>query len=121
MQASEALNKREVINISVKRQFTIPQKYFTALGFDNEAECFIRDGGLFVKPLNNNGDGGDFGEQILADLISQGYEGHELLTKFKKYSREIRPAVQRLIEDADAFAKSGEGKIPLDELFEKVD
>jgi hypothetical protein len=34
---------------------------------------------------------GEFSEQILADLIAQGYSGKELLTKFKEIRRKIHP------------------------------
>jgi bifunctional DNA-binding transcriptional regulator/antitoxin component of YhaV-PrlF toxin-antitoxin module len=108
--------ERKIISISVKRQLTIPQKYFDALGFDNEAECILREGGLFIRPLKDT-QGGEFSEQILADLISQGYQGVELLERFKKQSRAIRPAVRKIIEEADAFAKSEDGHVPMDELF----
>ena len=65
----------------------------------------------------DNASGNDFAEYILADLIAQGYEGQALLQKFKEKSSEIKPAVQRLIKEADEFALSGEGCVPLDELF----
>ena len=107
--------ERKIISVSIRRQLTIPQKYYDALGFDNEAECILQDGGLFIRPVKITGD--EFAEQILADLISQGYEGQELLLKFKVYSRAVRPAVLKLIDEADAYAKSGEGRVPLGELF----
>ncbi|MFZ5611846.1 AbrB family transcriptional regulator [Desulforamulus profundi] len=44
--------------------------------------------------------GGEFDEQILADLISQGLSGQELLAKFKETRRQIRPAVERLLDEA---------------------
>ena len=109
---------RKIISVSVKRQLTIPQKYFEALGFNNEAECYLHEDGLFIRPLRDT-DGSYFAEQILADLISQGYTGQELLEKFKEYSKAIRPAVLKLIEEADALARSGKGHIPMDELFGK--
>ena len=108
--------ERKVISVSVKRQLTIPQKYFEALGFKNEAECFLQEDGLFIRPLRDTG-GSEFSEQILSDLISQGYAGQELLEKFKEHSKAVRPAVLKLIEETDAFAQSGEGRIPMDELF----
>ena len=108
--------ERKVISVSVKRQLTIPQKYFEALGFNNEAECFLQEDGLFIRPLRDTG-GSEFSEQILSDLISQGYAGQELLEKFKEHSKAVRPAVLKLIEETDAFAQSGEGRIPMDELF----
>jgi len=43
---------------------------------------------------------GEFDEQILADLISQGLSGQELLEKFKEIRRQIRPAVGKLLEEA---------------------
>lgn len=109
--------ERKVISVSVKRQLTIPQKYFEALGFDNEAECYLQEDGIFIRPLRDTG-GSGFSEQILSDLISQGYAGQELLEKFKEKSKAVRPAVLKLIEETDAFAKSGEGCIPMDKLFE---
>ena len=109
-------DERKIISISVKRQITIPQRYFNMLDFDNEAECILKEDGLLIRPLRNL-TSGEFSEQILSDLITQGYEGQALLEKFKVQSRAVRPAVQKLLEDVDAFAKSGEGRIPLDELF----
>ena len=79
---------RKIISVSVKRQLTIPQKYFEALQFSNEAECILRGDGILVRPVRDIG-GGEFSEQILADLISQGYEGQELLEKFKQQSKKI--------------------------------
>ena len=108
--------ERKIISVSVRRQLTIPQKYYDALGFDNEAECILQDGGLFIRPVHSVGS--EFSEQILADLISQGYGGQDLLLKFKEYNRAVRPAVRKLIDEADAYAKSGEGRVPLGELFE---
>ena len=108
--------ERKVISISVKRQLTIPQKYFEALGFNNEAECYLQEDGLFIRPLRDTG-GSEFSEQILADLISQGYVGQELLDKFKEYSKAVRPAVLKLIEETDSFAQGSDGCIPMDELF----
>jgi hypothetical protein len=107
--------ERKIISISIKRQLTIPQKYFESLGFDNEAECILQEGGLLIRPVRVTG--GEFGEQILADLIAQGYEGQELLGKFKEYSKAVRPAVLKMLDETDAYAKSGKGRIPLDELF----
>jgi hypothetical protein len=108
--------ERKIISVSIKRQLTIPQKYFEELGFDNEAECILQEGGLLIRPVRVTG--GEFGEQILSDLIAQGYEGQDLLEKFREYSKAVRPAVLKMIEDADEYAKSGKGRIPLDELFE---
>jgi bifunctional DNA-binding transcriptional regulator/antitoxin component of YhaV-PrlF toxin-antitoxin module len=108
--------ERKIISISVKRQVTIPQKYFEALGFNTEAECILQEGGIFIRPIRDS-TGGEFSEQILADLITQGFSGQELLDKFKEQSNKIRPAVQKLIDEADVFAQSGAGKVSINELL----
>ena len=113
---SEAYMERKIISVSIKRQVTIPQKYFEALGFHNEAECILRDDGILIRPVRDI-NSGEFSEQILADLISQGLSGQELLERFKEQSKKVRPAVKKLLAQADAIAKSDEGKIALDEMF----
>lgn len=95
--------ERKTIRISSKRQVTIPQKYFDALNFGAEAECVLRGNELILRPALHRS-GGEFAEQILADLLSQGYAGEELLTRFKAEQRKIRPAVEKLIAEADAIA-----------------
>ena len=114
--ADDARTERKIISVSVKRQLTIPQKYFEALGFNSEAECVLQEDGLLIRPIRIAG-GNDFSEQILADLISQGYGGQELLDKFKEYSKAVRPAVLKLLEENEIFARSGQGRVSMDELF----
>ena len=60
--------------------------------------------------------GSEFAENILEDLIAQGYSGKELLEKFKEQSKKIRPAVVQLMAEVDEIAKSGKAT-SLDELF----
>ncbi len=103
------------VTISVKRQFTIPQKYYEALGFESDAECILQEGGLFIRPLRT--EPSDFSEEILADLVAQGFGGQELLSKFKEQTQKIRPAVQKMIKEADEAAKLSSGTLSLDELF----
>lgn len=110
-------NKR--IKISSKRQITIPQQFFDSLGFADEAECSLKDGALIIRPVRQNG--GEFAEQILADLLAQGYQGDELLAKFKEAQSKVRPAVERMIQEADAFAMKKAGGVSLEELFDAED
>lgn len=93
------------VSISAKRQITIPQKFFTLLGFDDEAECVVRGNELVIRPVRNNS-GGEFAEQILADLIAEGLSGDELLKKFKETQKKVRPAVEEMLEDASKAAMS---------------
>lgn len=93
------------VSISAKRQITIPQKFFTMLGFDTEAECMVRGNELVIRPAKTNS-GGEFVEQILADLIAQGYSGDDLLARFKIAQKEARPAVEEMLAEAEQVAGS---------------
>lgn len=104
------------LSISAKRQITIPQKFFTMLGFDTEAECTVRGNELVIRPARTN-TGGEFAEQILADLIAQGYSGNELLEHFKKAQAQIRPAVEGMLIEAEQAASSKSGHITYEDVF----
>ena len=99
------------VSISSKRQITIPQKFFTLLGFNTEAECIMRGNELVLRPVKEN-TSGEF-----ADLIRQGYSGEELLEKFKQTQRKIRPAVEAMLAEADRVAESKSGGYSLEDVF----
>jgi bifunctional DNA-binding transcriptional regulator/antitoxin component of YhaV-PrlF toxin-antitoxin module len=107
MKGCDPVEKKK-ISISSKRQITIPQKFYTQLGFDDEAECIVHGNELIIRPIKEE-NGGEFAEQILEDLISKGYSGDELLIEFKKTQKKVRPAVESLIQEADRVA-SDEGR-----------
>ena len=70
---------RKILSISSKRQITIPQKFYQTLGFGDEAECVMRGNELIIRPVKTVA-GGEFAEQILAELIAEGLSGEELLS-----------------------------------------
>lgn len=94
---------RKILSISSKRQITIPQKFYQTLGFGDEAECVMRENELVIRPIKTV-DGGEFAEQILADLIKEGWSGEELLSEFKKRQAQIRPAVEAMLANAEDIA-----------------
>ena len=107
---------RKKVSISSKRQITIPQKFFSMLGFDTEAECILRGNELVIRPVKTDSSG-EFDEFVLADLISQGYTGNELLEAFKAERKKIRPAVEKMLEEAERVAR-GEGEYyTYDDIF----
>ena len=111
---------RKTVSISQKRQITIPKKFFTKLGFGDEAECFLRGDELVIRPLQPYYSG-EFSEQILADLIFQGYEGEALLAKFREAQKAVRPAVASLVEEAQKAAR-GEGEFyTAEDIFDTED
>jgi len=108
--------ERKILSISSKRQITIPQKFFTLIGFGDEAECILRGNELILRPARNPS-GGEFAEQILAELIDDGLSGKELLAEFKKRQEKIRPAVELMIAEAENVA-SGNGEfMTYDDVF----
>ena len=104
------------LSISAKRQITIPQEFFTMLGFDTEAECTVRGNELVIRPIKTN-TGGEFAEQILADLIARGYSGNNLLERFKKAQKQVRLAVEVMLMEAEQIASSESGHITYEDVF----
>ncbi|NCB47586.1 AbrB/MazE/SpoVT family DNA-binding domain-containing protein [bacterium] len=91
------------ISITSKRQITIPQKFFSMLGFGSDAECVVRGNELIIRPIKEQS-GGEFSEQILSELIAKGLTGDILLSEFKKAQKAVRPAVEEMITDAERIA-----------------
>ena len=115
-----SMEKRRV-RISSKRQITIPAKYFDALGLSKEVDCIYANGMLILTPARD--EESPFAEEILSDLLEQGYTGERLLAEFKRVNRQVRPAVEKLIEEADALAKAASLDYvdPTDDIFGTVD
>lgn len=115
-QNNPSIEKRR-IHISSKRQITIPAKYYEALGLTKELDCIYSNGMLILTPVKK--DDLAFSEEILADLISQGYAGEKLLSEFKKITHQVRPAIDKIIEEADALAKASSENYsdPTDAIF----
>ena len=111
---------RKIVSISSKRQITIPQKFFTLLGFDTEAECSVRGNELVIRPARQDG-GGEFAEYILADLIAEGLSGKELLDAFKQKQAKVRPAVEAMLAEADAAAAAKDAYATYDDVFSAED
>ncbi|SFJ85357.1 hypothetical protein [Thermoflavimicrobium dichotomicum] len=47
-----------------------------------------------------------FATEILKDLVSQGYEGQQLIEEFERVQAQIRPAVEEMIAEADEMARN---------------
>lgn len=108
--------KRKILSISSKRQITIPQKFYQALRFGDEAECVMRGNELIIRPVKTVA-GGEFAEQILAELIAEGLSGEELLSKFKEKQAQIRPAVEAMLSDAEEVAGGNGEFATYDDVF----
>lgn len=110
------------IRVSDKRQITIPKNFFEKLNLGDEVECiFDKDRGeIIIRPHVKDD---DFSEFILADLIEQGYAGDALLSEFKRMKKKVRPAVERMIEEADQAATRLKvaGDDEMNEIFADVE
>ena len=115
MNGSVFINSKK-ISISAKRQITIPQKFFYMLGFDSEAECMVRGNELIIRPVKANSSG-EFAEQILADLIKEGYSEQELLDKFKQRQRNVRLAIENMLVEAKNAADGNGEYLTMDDVF----
>jgi len=94
--------ERKIINVTGKRQVTIPLKFYERLSFRKEVECLLTEDSIIIRPLSNSDDG--FTMEILKDLVSQGLSGDELLTKFAEQRNNIKKAIGFLIDEADEIA-----------------
>jgi len=103
------------ISVSQKRQITIPIEFYNSLGIDKEVECYVQNNAIVIRPVQESG--GEFDEQILADLISQGLSGQELLDKFKEARRQVRPAVESLLEEARLAAQGQTSSDSYEDVF----
>ncbi len=103
------------ISVSKKRQITIPIEFYNSVGIEKEVECFVQNNAIVIRPVRENS--GEFDEQILADLISQGFTGQELLDKFKEIRQQIRPAVERLLDEARLATKGKASSNTYEDVF----
>ena len=110
---SIVLDKKK-ISISPKGQMTMPKKYYIKYNFNNSADIIDMGDGLFIRPTSE--DMGEVDEEILADLISQGLNGNELLVEFRNQRKKIRPAVEKMLNIVDESIKNKE-YVSFDEVF----
>lgn len=107
------------ITVSEKRQMTIPKRFYEKLGLGNDIICELRNDEIVLRPIPKEG---DFSEEILKDLVAEGYNGQDLLHEFQYRKTQTRPAVEKLIAEsgraAQQFTKTGNDET--EELFRDV-
>jgi bifunctional DNA-binding transcriptional regulator/antitoxin component of YhaV-PrlF toxin-antitoxin module len=106
----------KIISISKKRQITIPQKYFEEANFGNEAECIFVEGSIIIRPLRSELRE-EFFDEILEDLISQGFSGKELVEKFREARKKNKPAIGELVAEADRIAYGIQKAATINDVF----
>lgn len=91
------------ISVSKKRQITIPQRYFEKLNIGDEVECIMTNSEIVIRPVRHET---EFAEEILKDLIAKGLQGEQLLSEFRNTRAKIRPAIKKMIEEAEQLAQT---------------
>ena len=107
--------ERKIINVTGKRQVTIPLKFYERLGLGKEVECFLTHNSVVIRPLATADD--SFVMEILKDLVSQGLSGDELLNKFAEQQANIKKAVGLLIDEADEIAAGKRESVTTKDIF----
>ena len=69
-----------------------------------------------AKTMEKNASG-EFAEQILADLISKGYSGRELLAEFKETQKKVRLSVEKMLAEAKEAADGKGEYFTYDDVF----
>lgn len=106
---------RKIINVSKKRQITIPLNFYKELGLETEVECSLEDDAIVIRPLNRNNN--EFAVEILKDLVAQGYSGDELIKRFETQTKNIKGAIGNILEEADKIANNKKNAVKFDDVF----
>ena len=109
------LLERKIINVTGKRQVTIPLKFYERLHLGKEVECFLTSDSIVIRPLSASND--NFTMEILKDLVSQGYGGDELIEKFAEQRDNIQRAIGTLIDEADEIAAGKRKGATTEDIF----
>ena len=63
----------------------------------------------------------EFEEQIILNLINQGYSGNDLRGHFKEEVSQIRPAMEAILAEANLVAVSKSGYASYGDVFNEVE
>lgn len=92
------IRKTRRVPVSSNHQITIPEEFADAIGIGDEVTVELLNNRLVVRPASPNPD--DFSEEILSELIDEGYEGEELKKAFAERRAQISGALENLVEEA---------------------
>ncbi len=106
------------IRVSGKRQITIPIKFFERFAFGDEIECLPTEEGLLLRPVTDE-DKGEFDDDILKDIIREGFTGDDIVEEFKRRKAMIRPAVEKLLARGRSIAEGKAKGYTVEEVFGK--
>jgi bifunctional DNA-binding transcriptional regulator/antitoxin component of YhaV-PrlF toxin-antitoxin module len=79
IQSTDEVHELKSIKITEKRQFTIPKSYFERLNMGRTVKVFLLDGGIFIKPHDEDDKVQVNMEKVLKEVVDEGYEGEEIV------------------------------------------
>lgn len=91
------VRRQKRVKVSKQRQISIPKEYYEALNLSDEALVEFTGKEIIIRPIEQEYI--DFSSDILKDLVSQGYEGDELIFMFEKIKADLPNALRRMSED----------------------
>lgn len=86
------------VRVSKQRQISIPKDFYNALNLDDEALVEYTGDSIIIRPAGF--EEVDFSEDILKDLINQGYSGDALIKEFKHIKSNIPRALDSMKKEA---------------------
>ncbi|MBP1970324.1 bifunctional DNA-binding transcriptional regulator/antitoxin component of YhaV-PrlF toxin-antitoxin module [Virgibacillus natechei] len=86
------------VKVSKQRQISIPRDFYDALDLDDEAIVEYTGKEIVIRPAVF--EDVDFSEDILKDLVKQGYSGDELIEEFSRIKSKIPKAMDYMKREA---------------------
>ncbi len=95
-----SMNEKPIrrVKVSKQRQINIPKDFYDALNISDEAMVEFTGKEIVIRPAEY--ENVDFSEDILKDLVHQGYSGEELIQRFTRIKSEIPSALNRMKKEA---------------------
>lgn len=114
------MTDNRIATITQKRQITIPKDFFEELDLKpGKIKCYIEDNKIILEPLNLDDNFWDFSDNILKELVEEGYKGGKLLSEFKKRKTMVREAMVEMVTEAKNDIDNDRGK-DSEKVFEEI-
>lgn len=108
----------QTIKISSKRQITIPAKWYRDKQFTDYAIIEWTADGILIKPIEVDRE--DVSVNILRYLVSEGYEGDELVDKYVELREKVVPIEKLEIDRLNAQERPTPKGTPKGEFMKKM-
>jgi len=109
------------VNVSPKRQITIPKEFYDLMDIrNNRVQLCLEGKRMIVEPVDVKEDLFDFTEQIKMRLEKEGYSGKKLAQKLTEQKQLVDSAFGHIIKEAQEEYVNGK-TVSHDELFSEIE